>query len=62
MSTVGDTLKSFRRSRRLFSLAVASPPCEQGEAGWSPGQGKITLPCVLCDSVVNLQSGLLRPS
>jgi len=27
----------------------------------SPGQGKITLLCVLCASVVNLQSGLLRP-
>jgi hypothetical protein len=42
MSTVGDRLKSFRRRRRSFSLAVASPPCEQGEAGGSPGQGKIT--------------------
>jgi hypothetical protein len=62
MSTVGDRLKIFRRRRRLFSLAVASPPCEQGEAGGSPGQGKITLLCVLCASVVNLPLGLLRPS
>jgi hypothetical protein len=61
MSTVGARLKSFRRSRRLFSLAVASPPCEQGEAGGSPGQGKNTLLRDLCASVVNLRSDFLEP-
>ena len=32
-----------------------------GEAGGSPGQGKNTLLRDLCASVVNLQSGFLRP-
>jgi hypothetical protein len=60
MSAVAFQLKSVRRRRRLFPLAVASPPCEQGEAGGSPGQGKNNILCVLCASVVNLHSALLR--
>ncbi|MCG6945657.1 MAG: hypothetical protein LJE87_09970 [Deltaproteobacteria bacterium] len=49
MSTVGSGLKSFRRKRRLFSLAVVSRP------------GKNNILCVLCASVVNLHSVFLRP-
>jgi hypothetical protein len=49
MLTVGSRLKSFRRRRRLFSLAVVSRP------------GKNNILCVLCASVVNLYSGFLRP-
>ena len=60
--------------RARSSNAVAS--CQRLEPGYrafaggggsfpwpsSPGQGKITLLCVLCASVVNFQSGLLKPS
>ncbi|MGD8692327.1 MAG: hypothetical protein PVI74_00670 [Syntrophobacterales bacterium] len=45
MSMVGSKLKSIRRRRRLFSLAVVSRP------------GKNTRLCVLCASVVNFQLG-----
>jgi hypothetical protein len=46
-------LKTFRRRRQVFSQAAASPPCEQGEAGGSPGLGKLNPLCALCVSVVN---------
>ena len=41
---------------RAFSASGGSFPWPS-----SPGQGKINFLCVLCASVVNLQSGLLRP-
>jgi hypothetical protein len=47
MSTVGSRLKSFRRRRKLFFLAVVSRP------------GKNNTLCALCASVVHLHSDLL---
>jgi len=57
-------VNGWRQAKELAPEAEALFPGQRPvplKSG-APGQGKNTPLCVLCASVVNLQSGLLRPS